>query len=193
MLIIASSQFKNISTPMKIKSLSFIMLAALATASIQSCSPDRAKAYNNRTNVDANGLAFIKGAHEGGLTEIEASKIAQKNSTNKEVTDFAAMMIKDHSEAGVEIDTLADHKYVYLRDSVNHEHKELLDSLAKKTGPEFDKAYITMMVKDHEEASELFKANKESNYTDIEEIAKKYAPTIEEHLKTAKSIQASLK
>ncbi|RKR83857.1 putative membrane protein [Mucilaginibacter gracilis] len=178
---------------MKIQSLSFIMLAVLATASIQSCSPDRAKAYNNRTNVDPNGLAFIQGAHEGGLTEIEASKIALKNSTNKEVTDFAAMLIKDHSEAGVEIDTLADHKYVYLKPQVNKEHTELLDSLATKTGAAFDKAYIEMMVKDHEEAKELFDGGKESTYTDIREIADKIAPKIDDHLKTAKSIQASLK
>lgn len=178
---------------MKIKSLSFIMFAAMAAASIQSCSPDRAKAYNNRTNVNADGLAFIRNAHEGGLIEIEASKIAQKNSTNKEVTDFAAMMIKDHREAGAVIDTLADHKYVYVRPYVNHDDKALLDSLAKKTGPEFDKEYMELMVKGHEDAEELFKDGTESNYTNIRDVAKQILPTVKEHLEKAKAIQASLK
>jgi putative membrane protein len=177
----------------KIQTLSFIMLAAFGAAALQSCSPDRAKAYNARTNVNNIGLAFIKNAHEGGLTEIEASKIAQKNSTNKEVTDFAAMMIKDHREAITDIDTLADHKYVYLRPYVNHDDKVILDSLAKKTGADFDKAYMAMMVKDHEGAVELFKDNEKSNYTDIRELVEKIYPTIEEHLKAAKSINASLK
>jgi putative membrane protein len=178
---------------LNIQTLSFITLAVLGAASMQSCSPDRAKAYNYRTNVNVDGVAFIKGAHEGGLTEIEASKIAQKNSTNKEVTDFAAMMIKDHSEAGMEIDTLADHKYVFLKDSVNLEHKTILDSLAKKTGAEFDKAYMELMVKDHEAAKELFEENSKSNYTDIREIAEKILPKVEDHLKSAKAIQATLK
>lgn len=169
------------------------MLAALAAVSIQSCSPDRAKAYNNRTNVNTNGLEFIKGAHEGSLTEIEASKIAQKNSTNKEVTDFAAMMLTDHRAALSDIDTLADHKYVYVRSVVNHDHKVELDSLAKKTGAEFDKAYMEMMVKGHEEAKQLFDEGKESNYTDIREVSVKIAPTVEEHLKKAKEIAATLK
>ena len=169
------------------------MLAALAVASIQSCSPDRAKAYNNRTNVNANGLAFIKGAHEGSLTEIEASKIAQKNSTNKEVTEFAAMMLTDHRAALADIDTLADQKYVYVLPTVNHEHKTELDSLAKKTGAEFDKEYMAMMVKGHEEAKELFDEGKESNFTAIRELSDKIAPTVDKHLEKAKEIKASLK
>ncbi|EHQ30752.1 DUF4142 domain-containing protein [Mucilaginibacter paludis] len=177
---------------LKIKTLSFITLAAFGAASMQSCSPDRAKAYNARTDVNANGLAFIKGAHEGGLTEIEASKIAQKISTNKAVTDFAAMMIKDHSEAGTEVDKLADEKQVFVRDSVNHEHKILLDSLSKKSGAGFDKAYIEMMVKDHEEAEELFKEGKESTYADIRELSEKIYPKIKAHLESAISINKSL-
>lgn len=177
----------------KINTLSFIMLAALGAVSVQSCSPDRAKAYNARTNVNANGLAFIKDAHEGGLTEIGASQIALKISANKQVTDFANMMIKDHSEAGEEIAKLADDKLVYLKDSVNHDHKVILDSLAKKTGAEFDKAYMEMMVKDHEEAEELFKENSESTYADIREVSEKILLKVKDHLKAAKSINASLK
>ncbi|MEO6523130.1 MAG: DUF4142 domain-containing protein [Mucilaginibacter sp.] len=178
---------------MKIKSLSFIMLAAFAAASLQSCSPKREKAYNVRTNVNANGLAFIKEAHEGGLTEIAASKIAEKNSTNKEVTEFAAMMIKDHSEAGVELDTIADHKYVLLKGTVNNEHRTVLDSLAKKTGAEFDKAYMELMVKDHEVAEELYHENADSTYPDIREFARKVLVKVKAHLEEAEKIKASLK
>ena len=178
---------------MKIKSLSFIMLAALAAASLQSCSPKREKAYNARTNVNANGLAFIKEAHEGGLTEIAASKLAEKSSTNKEITEFAAMMIKDHSEAGIELDTIADHKYVFLKDTVNNAHRTVLDSLAKKTGAEFDKAYMELMVKDHEAAEELFHENADSTYPDIREFAEKVLVKVKAHLEEAKKIKASLK
>ena len=179
---------------MKIKSLSFIMLAAVtAAASLQSCAPKREKAYNARTNVDANGLAFIKEAHEGGLTEIAASKIAEKNSTNKEVTDFATMMVKMHTDAMGAIDTLADVKYVFLKDSVNHDHKVLLDSLAKKTGAEFDKAYIEMMVKDHDAAKELYEMSITSNYTDIRAVSEKMLPIVKAHLEKAEEIKKSLK
>jgi putative membrane protein len=178
---------------MKIKSLSFIMLAVLAAASIQSCTPKREKAYNARTNVNANGLAFIKEAHEGSLTEIEASKIAEKNSTNKEITEFAAMMIKDHSEASGLIDTLAEEKYVFLRAKPNKEHSDAIDSLAKKTGPEFDKEYIELMVKGHEEAEELYKENTESTFTAIREVSEKILPKVKSHLEKAKEIKASLK
>jgi len=178
---------------MKTKTLSFIMLAALAAASLQSCSPKREKAYNARTNVNINGLTFIKEAHEGGLTEIAASKLAEKNSTNKEVTEFAAMMIKDHSEAGKELDVIADDKYAFLKDTVNNAHRTILDSLAKKTGAEFDKAYMELMVKDHDAAKELYEENSTSTYTDIREFAEKTLPKVKAHLEKAEEIKKGLK
>ena len=178
---------------LKTQILSLTTLAVLGAASLQSCNPKRAHAYNARTNVDPNGMAFIKEAHEGGLTEIGASKLALKNSTNKEVTNLATMIIKDHSEAAADIDILADNKYVFLRDTMNLEHKIMVDTLAKKSGVEFDKAYVEMMVKDHEEASELFKENIGSTYTDIAEVAKKYYSKIEEHKKMAEDLKKKLK
>ena len=52
---------------------------------------------------------------------------------------------------------------------------------------------MEMMVKGHEEAAELFEENAKSNYTAIREVVAKIQPTVEEHLKEAKKIQASLK
>lgn len=169
------------------------MLAALAAASIQSCSSDKGKTYHNRTDVNANGLAFIKGAHEGSLTEIEASKLAQKNSTNKEVTEFAAMMLTDHRAALADIDTLAYDKHVFVEPTVSHDTQIELDSLSKRTGAEFDKEYMALMVKGHEEAKELFGENKESNYTEIRELVDKLLPKINEHAKKAEEIKTGLK
>lgn len=176
-----------------INKFNFIAIALFAAFAIQSCTEDRGNSYTSKTKVNAEGLKFIRTAHEAGLTEIAASKIAKKNSTNSQVTAFADMMIADHEELGKDVDTLAKNKFVTVIADVNHEHKIILDSLAKKTGPEFDKAYMEMMVADHEEATELFKENTESNYTAVREVAKKALPKLEEHLKKAKEIKSSLK
>jgi putative membrane protein len=128
------------------RKLSLALAIVIGAWSIQSCTEGRGNSTAVKTKVDINGLAFIRGAHEGGLTEIAASEIAKKNSTNAEVTGFADMMIKDHGDLMKDVDTLAVHKFVIIRDSVNHDHKLVLDSLAKKTGTEFDKEYMKMMV-----------------------------------------------
>lgn len=176
-----------------INKFNFIAIALFAAFAIQSCTEERGNSYTSKTKVNADGLNFIKTAHEAGLTEIEASKIAKKNSTNSQVTAFADMMITDHEELGKDVDSLAKHKFVTVIASVNHDHKVILDSLAKKTGAEFDKTYMEMMVADHEAATELFKENTESNYTAIREVAKKALPKLEEHLKKAEEIKSSLK
>ncbi|WP_448698765.1 DUF4142 domain-containing protein [Mucilaginibacter sp. AW1-3] len=176
-----------------ITKLNLIVIALFAACAVQSCTEERGNSYTAKTKVNAEGLAFIKTAHEAGLTEIEAAKIAKKNSTNSQVTAFADMMITDHTAIGVDVDSLARQKFVTVIGEVDHEDKVALDSLAKKTGLEFDKAYAEMMVAGHEEAAELFKENKESNYVAIRTVADKWASKIENHLEEAKKLKASLK
>jgi putative membrane protein len=175
------------------RKISLALVIAVAAWSIQGCTEERGHSYQAKTKVDINGLAFIKTAHEAGLTEIAAAKIAKKNSTNAEVTGFADMMLKDHADLGKDVDSLAIRKFVFIRDTVNYDHKAILDSLAKKTGADFDKAYMKMMVADHTEAEELFKLNTTSNYTEIREVADKGFPMIQKHLEEAKKIAAGLK
>ena len=69
----------------------------------------------------------------------------------------------------------------------------MIDSLSKKTGADFDKAYIAMMVKDHEAAVDLFKEQSNDKNQTIQDFARKTLPTIEMHLDKAKDIEASLK
>jgi putative membrane protein len=175
------------------KKISLALVIVGAAWMIQGCTEGRGNSNAVKTKVDINGLAFIKGAHEGGLTEIAASQIAKKNSTNAEVTGFADMMLKDHADLQKDVDTLAVRKFVIIRDSVNYDHKVILDSLAKKTGADFDKAYMKMMVADHTEAEELFKWNKTSNYPEIRDVVDKGLPVIQKHLEEAKKIAAGLK
>ncbi|OCX53309.1 hypothetical protein BEL04_03110 [Mucilaginibacter sp. PPCGB 2223] len=176
-----------------ITKLNVIVIALFAAFAVQSCTEERGNSYTSKTKVNADGLNFIRTAHEAGLTEIEASKIAKKNSTNSQVTAFADMMITDHTALGADVDSLAKQKFVTVVAEVNHEDKVVLDSLAKKTGAEFDKAYIELMVDGHKEAAELFKENKESNYTAIRKVADAWSDKIEKHLEEAKKVQASLK
>jgi putative membrane protein len=176
-----------------ITKLNLIVIALFAAWAVQSCTEEKGNSYTSKTKVDAEGLKFIKTAHEAGLVEIEASKIAKKNSANSQVTAFADMMITDHRAMAKDVDSLAEQKFVTVVGHVNHDDRITLDSLAKKTGPEFDKAYMEMMVEGHKEATELFKDNKESNYTAVRKVAFGWYSKLEGHLDEAKKVQSSLK
>jgi len=176
------------------KKLIYPVLGLALMFSVQSCMDNyKAKYLNEKTLVDDGGVALIQNGLEGGMTEIEASKIALKNSQNQKVIGFANEMITDHSKANQVLDSIKDDKMLTEKDTISGEHKVILDSLKTKTGAAFDRAYISMMIHDHEEAIDLFKDASDDKNQTIQDFARQTLPTIEDHLKMAKDIDASLK
>jgi putative membrane protein len=164
------------------KKLIYPVLGLAMAFSLQSCLDNwKAKYYDEKTIVDDVGISLIKNGIEGGMTEIAASKLAIK------------MMITDHSKADSTLLWMEHDKLITEKDTINGEHKEMLDSLATKKGADFDKAYITMMVKDHESAVDLFTdASTDKNQT-IQDFAYDTLPTIKMHLEKARQLESALK
>ena len=159
-----------------------------------SCQDNKhAKNYNDKTLVDDGGLSFIKKGLEGGLTEIKASKLAKTNSTNPKVIGFADMMIMDHTQAGNELRKIEAAKMVDGHDTISMGHQKMIAALASKTGVDFDKAYMQMMIADHEKTIELFTEATGNTSNLIQNFSRKTLPTIQMHLDSAKAISASLK
>lgn len=176
------------------KKLIYPVLGLAFVLTVQSCMDNiKAKYYNEKTLVDDVGVSLIKNGLEGGLTEIKASVLAQANSKNPAVIKFAEMIVADHSKADSTLKWMEFDKMITEKDTINEEHSAMIDSLSKKTGPEFDKAYLAMMIKDHEEAIDLFtEASDDKNQT-IQDFASNTLPTLKMHLDSAKSLAASLK
>jgi putative membrane protein len=176
------------------KKLIYPVLGLALMLSVQSCMDNyKAKYLNEKTLTDDGGVELIQNGLEGGMTEIAASKIALKNSQNPKVISLAQEMITDHSNADKTLDSIKDDKMLTEKDTISGEHKEMLDSLQTKTGAAFDRAYISMMIHDHEEAIDLFKDASDNKNQTIQDFARQTLPTIEGHLKMAKDIDASLK
>jgi putative membrane protein len=172
-----------------------ICLSALALSlAVSACHDNRkAKNYNDKTLVDDEALAFIKTATEAGLTEVKAANTAKAKSSNPRVIKFADMMIADHMQANEELKKIADKKYVNTPMSVNQEHMMKIDSVGKLSGAEFDKAYMQMMVMDHEKVVKLFQDSNSNTSATIDNYINKYLPKLKMHLDSAKAISASLK
>jgi len=154
---------------------------------------------NMMSNVNSNSTAVVQDnfwttAAQGGMAEVELGKLAASKATNPEVKQFAQMMVTDHTKANTELKTLAAKKSVTLPTEVSSSHKSLMEDLNKKTGADFDKAYVDAMVDDHEEDVEFFKDKSEdSSDADVKAFAAKTLPTLQKHLETIKGIQAKMK
>jgi putative membrane protein len=175
------------------KNLLYLALGVIILLSAQSCAERQAKNYNNETNADQEGLAFVKNGIEGGLTEIKASGLAITNSSNPRVLSLAKMMINDHTQAGNELKKIETDQAIMEKDAISTEHEEKIHDLSSLTGPAFDKAYVQMMVDDHEKAVELFAGATRNNAPEIKNFASKTLPTIQMHLDSSKAVLVSLK
>jgi len=148
----------------------------------------------NTMAVDEASSSFLVKAADGGMAEVHMGELGQQKATSQRVKDFSAMMVKDHSEANDKVKALASQKNITLPASVSDEHQKAMDMLSKKSGKDFDKAFMDAMVKDHEKAIDLFEAGmKDAKDPDVSSLADKTLPTLRTHLDSAKSVRSSLK
>jgi len=132
--------------------------------------------------------------------EINAANLALKKSTNHAVIKYADLMIKDHTAHLKHTHSLS--QKLGVQPHIQGEALSLKESgmkeaneLRQLNGHEFDKNYMTAMVKGHTMADE--KLTQEISANDSNEQVKQYLQqtdeTVEMHLKKAKEVLAQLK
>jgi putative membrane protein len=137
--------------------------------------------------------AFVMEAGPGGLAEVELGRLAAQKGQSADVKRFGQRMVSDHSKANAELKKLAASKGITLPAQMNAEQMAEHDKLAKLSGPEFDREYMTLMVEDHDKDVAAFQEEaKDGSDPDIKSFAAKTLPTLQEHQRMAKEIKAKL-
>jgi putative membrane protein len=143
--------------------------------------------------VDQEDLLFATKAAEGNLAEIEMGNLAIKNGKSKRVKNFGLMMIKDHDKANTKLMAMATAKKLVLPTKPDSAQQQMMMQLAKKTGSDFDKAYVSMMIDDHKnDVSEFTAASTKIQDPDIKAYAKKTLPVLQKHLDAINAIHDSM-
>ena len=184
-----------------------LCMAAAASACAGDRSPDRSAtadpgavgtagtAKPDANRADRGDSNFVETMIEDGMAEVELGKMAQQKARSRQVKDFAAMMVRDHTTAGKELKSVATHANIDMAkiDADMNDHKDLRERLSKLSGMEFDREYIKAMVDDHEKAVKDTKDKAEGADNDhVKQWAAKALPVLEKHLDDAKRIQDRL-
>jgi len=144
--------------------------------------------------VDKSTSEFMVKVADVGMTEVKLGQMAQDKAANPRVKDFGSMMVKDHTAAGDELKNLARQKNVTLPEAVGADHQKKIDDLNKKSGKDFDKAYIDAMVDGHQSTVNDFeKISKNEKDPDVKAWVDKTLPTLRMHLDSARAIKKGLK
>ena len=125
-----------------------------------------------------------------GMTEIQAGQLAEQKGMSKEVKDYAAMMIKDHTAAADKLKAIATQKNITLPATLTPDAQKNLDDLQKEDGKKFDKDYLAMMVSDHKKVISAFEnESKNGSDADIRAFADSTLHTLRVHLDKAEKCE----
>jgi putative membrane protein len=133
---------------------------------------------------------FVFKATQDGLAEVQLGELAQKRSKDPMVKTFAAMMVKDHAQAGEELKALAEKKGWKVPTSLDGEHAKMVHSLSAKPDSEFDAEYSRQMMEAHEKAVILFQDAAAVSDKELAAFAKKTLPVLQKHKQQASMLPA---
>ena len=93
---------------------------------------------------------FVNDAAIAGMAEVELGRMASEKGASANVKKFGKMMVEDHTAAGNQLKAIATQHNVEWPAALDDKHRDLRDKLAKLTGAEFDREYMSAMVEGHE-------------------------------------------
>ena len=122
--------------------------------------------------------------------EVQLGQLAQQKSESNDVKQFAQRMVNDHGQMGEKwLKPVAQQMGINEPNGPSKKDKKMMEKLQGLSGQDFDREYITMMVKDHQKDLKEFK--EEANVAQdpgVKQIADKGSQVIEQHLQLIEQI-----
>lgn len=200
------------------KTLKFAITIWLSAATIVACQNSKDKHWDSKSTADTlntmkdsvadpgksttKGLVmktnrvdakFAVDVADGSMAEIELGKLAQQKATNPQIKEFGAMMVSDHSIANDKMKYIAKSKGITLPKVMGNYQQKLTREISDKSGKDFDKAYVTAMIKDHKEDIKTFEvALKELRDTTLRTFAANTLPVLKKHLSAVEKIDSAM-
>lgn len=136
---------------------------------------------------------FLVIAAEGGLFEIEASRIAIARGGSAAVRRFAEATLRDRVAVETDLQQLAESVGVALPSRLSDPLQSRLEVLAQLTGSEFDRAYARNVgIIAQQEALIAFERAADHDGARVQRFAASQIPALRKHLEWARRLAAEL-
>jgi len=153
-----------------------------------------AEKADDRGAISEKDYKFVSTAALEGMLEVKAGELARVRGLNPLVKQFGERMVADHTRIGEELKDWASKRGAKMPAQLDTKQRRHLEHLEKLTGREFDTAYASAMVEDHQaDLKEYLKAANSADDTDLRVFAAKTVSVIREHLALARNVESSVK
>lgn len=126
---------------------------------------------------------FLTRTHLNNMVEVQAARLALKNSKDKQVQTVAQTVLTEHQQMQQELNDLASKKGVTLTKQLPQDQQDFLDKLGKLSGQEFDEAYSKDLLGWHRNAEKQFTQASSSADPDVKSFASRHEGAIRDHLR----------
>ena len=143
----------------------------------------------NRPNANVRADAeFIRDVGADNTMHIQLARIALEKAKNKDVRQFAQRMLTDHTRLQDDWQAMAQRNGLPSKLGMGPKHREKVEDLQKVSGKNFDKAYMILMIQQHQQVSYWQKEGRASKSAQVRRLVDEGLPIEEQHLAQAKQI-----
>ena len=136
---------------------------------------------------------FVNKAATGGLAEVELGRLAAQRAARPSVRSFGERMVTDHGRSSEQLASLARSKGIEVPTALEPSQQAVRDRLSSLSGNDFDRDYMSEMVRDHTEDIALFeRAAQSSTDPDLKAWAAQSLPMLREHLALARQVNSEV-
>lgn len=137
---------------------------------------------------------YIVEAGANSMAAIDAAKLAADKASSTQVKEFAATVAKEQEAMHKELKALATAKNIQMPAVVEGQERKNLTDLREKTGNDFDREFMNMIVGlQNEDVNRLEKMLSNSDDSEIRTFATNHISKIKTHLEQAKAIKENVK
>ena len=115
-------------------------------------------------DLSAADRAFVAKVSQGGMYEVEASKVASQVAGRQDIVDIGFTEVHDHQLVGAKLKSIAASVDIELEPALNAAFQKRLDRLRGLSGKAFDNAYIKEMDAIHAADGAAFAAEARSGH-----------------------------
>lgn len=154
--------------------------AALASCLSADLVVTRAEAAPVLSDVDRSFMAMVS---QGGMYEVEASKVAADKAARQDITDIGSTEVHDHQLVGAKLRSIAASAGVDLPTALNADFSGRVERLRSLSGKAFDNYYLREMDAIHQADGAAFaKEAKGGTNPDLKVFAAETVLIVKRHL-----------
>ena len=138
-------------------------------------------------------MGFVREAASGNLMEIQLGQLAQNKASNPAVKQFAQRMVADHNNLENQLTSVASTGGQSFTPTMDSRHQDQINRLQGLSGAEFDRNYMSLMIRAHQRDVNNFQTQSQSaNSAQVRTLATNSLPVLQQHLSLAQQVGAQV-